>query len=136
MTPHVNRAASGPARPDRIAEIFALSPAIRYVALYRGGILESRQADGVGLASAAESDRYEELLVNPVLLTAARQRGNIDCGGARYVLVGYGNFMQLVLALDDGHASICFEPGSDPLAQVDRIFGVCDRAEGAAARGA
>ena len=94
---------------------FSLSPAIRYVALYRGGVLVSQQRGGIAGASAGESDRYEELLVNPALLTLARQRGNIDCGGAGFVIVGYGNFHQLVIDLPDGHASICFEKNVNPI---------------------
>ena len=106
--------------------IFALSPAVRYVALYRSGTLTSRQRDGeLAGASGSESDRYEELFVNPTLLTLARQRGNLDCGGARFVLVGYGNFHQLVVDLPDGHASVCFELGSNPIEHVDAIRDIC-----------
>jgi hypothetical protein len=32
------------------------------------------------------------------------------------VLVRYGKFYQLVIASPDGHASVCFEPGANPLA--------------------
>ncbi|MBX9880996.1 MAG: hypothetical protein K2X73_03395 [Sphingomonas sp.] len=100
---------------------FELSPAIRYVALYRGGVLASRQRGGIAGASAGESDRYEELLVNPTLLTLARQRGDIDCGGAAFVIVGYGNFHQLVIDLPDGHASICFEKAANPIEFVEPL---------------
>jgi hypothetical protein len=106
-------------------QIFALSPEVRYVALYRGGELNSRQRGDVTGASASESDRFEELLVNPTLLTLARQRGNVDCGGARFVLVGYGNFLQLVVDLPDGHASVCFELGSNPLDFPETIRDIC-----------
>ena len=98
-----------------IDRIFEVSDAIRYVALYRKGELVSRQKSQVAGASAAESDKYEELFVNPTLLKLARQRGNLDCGGARFVLIGYGNFHQLVIDLPDGHVSVCFELGSAPL---------------------
>ncbi len=109
-----------------IDRIFALSPAVRYVALYRAGELASRQRGGdLAGASASESDRYEELFVNPTLLTLARQRGNLDCGGARFVLVGYGNFHQLVVDLPDGHASVCFELGSNPLEHAHAIRVIC-----------
>jgi hypothetical protein len=109
-----------------IDRIFALSPAVRYAALYRAGELASRQRGGdLAGASASESDRYEELFVNPTLLTLARQRGNLDCGGARFVLVGYGNFHQLVVDLPDGHASVCFELGSNPLEHADAIRAIC-----------
>lgn len=102
-------------------ELFDLSPAIRYVATYRNGELATRQRSDVPNASAGESDRYEELLVNPTILTLTRQRGEIDCGGLRYVLVRYGSFFQLVLPLPDGHASLCFEGDCDPLAWVDAV---------------
>jgi hypothetical protein len=101
--------------------LFAVSPAIRYVALYRSGVLEQAQREGLSGASAAESDRYEELFVNPTLLTLVKQRGELDCGGAGFVIVGYGNFYQLVIALSDGHASLCFEHGSNPLDYVAPI---------------
>ncbi len=107
---------------DTIDQIFSLSPAVRYVALYRAGTLVSRQSGNAMGASSSETDRYEELFVNPALLTLVRQRGNLDCGGARFVLVGYGNFHQLVLDLPDGHASICFMLGSNPLDYVDAIL--------------
>ena len=110
---------------DLIDRIFAVAPTIRYVALYRGGKVTSRQRDGLDGASASESDRYEELFVNPTLLTLARQRGNVDCGGARFVLVGYGNFLQLVIDLKDGHASVCFELDSNPLSHVETITALC-----------
>ncbi|WP_349363888.1 MAG: hypothetical protein ABL307_00395 [Roseitalea porphyridii] len=106
---------------DPHERIFALNNAIRYVAIYRAGTLQSRQREGLAGASSGESDRYEELLVNPTLLTLARQRGDIDCGGADFVIVGYGNFLQLVVDLPDGHVSVCFDRAADPLADVDAI---------------
>jgi hypothetical protein len=111
-----------------IDQIFAVSPAVRYVALYRRGELVSRQRGGLADASASESDRYEELFVNPTLLTLVRQRGNLDCGGARFVVVRYGHFYQLVIDLADGHASVCFELGANPLDHADAIRAICERA--------
>ena len=109
-----------------IETIFALSPAVRYVAIYRQGKLTSRQRDDAQGASSSESDKYEELLVNPTLLTLVRQRGNIDCGGAEFLVVRYGNFYQLVIDLGDGHVSVCFDLGSNPLDFADRIRIACD----------
>ena len=104
-----------------IDRIFQMLEAVRYVALYQKGELVLRQRSNVVGASAAESDKYEELIVNPTLLTLARQRGNIDCGGARFVVVGYGNFHELVIDLPNGHASIGFELNSNPLAHWEAI---------------
>jgi hypothetical protein len=105
--------------------IFSLSPDVRYVAFYRQGELTSRQRQEISGSSASESDRYEELFVNPTLLTLVRQRGNVDCGGARFVLVRYGNFFQFVQDLPNGHISVCFELTSNPLDHADSILEIC-----------
>jgi hypothetical protein len=70
-----------------IDALFQLTPAVRYVAIYSHGELSLRQRPELSLASAPESDRYEELLVNPTILVLTRQRGEIDCGGLDYVVV-------------------------------------------------
>ena len=101
--------------------LFGISPDIRYVALYRHGELHLAERPGVADASSAESDRYEELLVNPTLVTLSRQRGNIDCGGLEFLLIRYGNFFQLVHPVDDGHLSVAIEPAADPLALLGHI---------------
>jgi len=99
-----------------IESIFKLSDSIRYVAVYKNGQLESKSKSNTLGASSSESDRYEELLVNPTLLKLASQRGNIDCGGLDYILVRYGNFFQFVLPESWGHVSVCIEKNSDPIA--------------------
>ena len=98
-----------------INEIFAISDDVRYVAIYRDGKLESESKSDTQGASSSESDRYEELLVNPVLLKAASQRGNIDCGGLDYLLASYGNFFQFILPVSWGHVSVCIEKHADPI---------------------
>jgi hypothetical protein len=98
-----------------IEDIFALSDQIRYVAVYRDEQLQSRSREGTENESSSESDRYEELLVNPTLLKLATQRGNIDCGGLEYLLVRYGNFFQFVLPTAWGHVSVCIEKEADPI---------------------
>lgn len=98
-----------------IAHIFTASRDVRYVAVYgEHGLRSQARSDRVG-ASSSESDRYEELLVNPALLTLARQRGNLDCGGVRFLIVAYGNFYQLVRPLGSGHLSVCVDHAADPV---------------------
>lgn len=80
-----------------------------------------RQREGIAEPSADESDRYEELLVNPTLLTLVAQRGAIDCGGARYVLVRYGHFFQFVRGTGAGHVSVALEPGADVVGLAGRL---------------
>ncbi len=104
---------------ELIDRCFDLSPDVRYVAVYRDGKLRSRERAGVAGASATESDRYEELLVNPTVLTLVRQRGNIDCGGARWVLIRYGNFFAFVFPATGGHVAVGFEPTAD----LQRLIG-------------
>jgi hypothetical protein len=111
---------------ELIDRCFDLSPDVRYVAVYRDGILRSRERAGVADASASESDRYEELLVNPTVLTLVRQRGNIDCGGCRYVLIRYGNFFAFVFPLTGGHVAVGLEPTVD----LSRVLGALERSLG------
>ena len=98
-----------------IEAIFKISNDVRYVAIYREGKLESKSKDDTQDTSSSESDRYEELLVNPTLLKLSSQRGEIDCGGLDYLLVKYGNFFQFVLPTPWGHVSVCIEKNADPI---------------------
>lgn len=107
-----------------IDEIFSLSEEIRYVAVYRDGELLSSMKPGFQNQSASESDKYEELIVNPTILTLVQQRGNIDCGGCRFVLVRYGNFYQFVSPIGGGHASVCISLEANVLRLVDEIYEV------------
>jgi len=90
--------------------LLASSPAIRYVAVHVDDELRTVQRPDLAQASSSESDRYEEILVNPTLLAMLVQHGNIHCGGMRAVLVRYGHFTQLVAPAPGGHVSIAIEP--------------------------
>jgi hypothetical protein len=93
--------------------IFSIGPHIRYVAFGKGQQVETVQRDGLADASDPGSDFYEELLVNPALLMLARQRGELDCGGLRHLIVGYGSFNQVVVPTSSGHVSVCVERDAD-----------------------
>jgi hypothetical protein len=107
--------------------IFRLGPHIRYVAFGDGQRVETAQRDGIAAASAADSDFFEELLVNPTLLTLARQRGDLDCGGLRHVIVGYGNFNQVVVPTPSGHVSVCVQRDADAAAVARDIAELLER---------
>jgi len=110
-----------------IEDILSLSDDVRYVAVYRDGELVTSSKPGTTEPSSSESDKYEELIVNPTVLTLVKQRGDIDCGGARYVLVRYGNFYQLIVPIRDGHVSVCLEPDADPLRLVEPVQSLMSR---------
>jgi hypothetical protein len=84
---------------------------IRYCALEQEGRVQTWLRSGIS-GSSSESDHYEELLVNPAVLTLLGNRGRIDCGGLQYVLVRYGDFWQFVRPLRKGHVSIAIEPSA------------------------
>ncbi len=108
--------------PQELSDaILAASADIRYIAIYRNGQLLLRERSGLSNASSSESDKYEELIVNPTLLKLVSQRGDIDCGGARFVVIRYGNFYQCVIPTSNGHLSIGMEPDCDPLALLEVI---------------
>lgn len=104
-----------------IQEIFSISEAIRYVAVYQNGELAKRQKENITNASQSESDKYEELIVNPTVLKILTQRGNIDCGGLEYVIIRYGNFLQSVIPFGDGHISTCIDKNKDT-AEIEEII--------------
>ena len=105
-----------------ISGVLALGDHVRYVAVANGQDVELRQRPGLTDASSSDSDRYEELLVNPVLLLLTRQRGEIDCGGLEYVIVRYGNFAQVVVSNPTGgHVSVAVSPGEDPVAVAEAV---------------
>jgi len=112
---------------ELIKNIFTISPDIRYVAIYQDGKLESSVRGNIEEAGSSESDKYEELIVNPAILTLIKQRGDIDCGGAEYVLIRYGNFYQFVTFLPKGHISVCIEPNSDPLKLKNQILEIINK---------
>jgi hypothetical protein len=88
-----------------ITEIFKLG-GIGYVALCCGQEVLLREAPGMVSCTTAETNFYEELLVNPILLKLASQRADLDCGGLDYIAVGYGDFVQLIMLIKDGHISM------------------------------
>ncbi len=109
-----NKFSIGKTDSKQITEkLFAMSEEIRYVAVYCNGKLDSTAKPNLEGASSSESDKYEEIIVNPTLLTLLRQRGEIDCGGVEYVIIRYGNFIQTVHPLPGGHISIAFQPDSN-----------------------
>ena len=107
---------------ETLRRILGLSSAVRYVAIYYAGQLASAARPDLDNPSSSESDKYEELLVNPTLVTLIRQRGNIDCGGLEYVLIRYGSFFEFVAPLAQGHVSVGIETSADPLPLVPRIL--------------
>lgn len=106
---------------DLPAKIFALSEDIRYVAVYADGQLTTAERPGIPNTSGSESDKYEELIVNPTLLKLVTQRGNIDCGGVEYVLIRYGYFYALVMPAPQGHITVGIEPEADLMMSVETV---------------
>lgn len=105
-----------------IINLFEQFSEIRYVALYINHQLEYKQKEKVPSGSSSETDKYEELLVNPILLKIATQRGNIDCGGLNHLIVGYGNFYQIIRSIPKGHISICINQKADLNKLPNEIF--------------
>ena len=101
--------------------ILELSPIVRYAALHLGGgepLLRERTGTP---REAAEGERWDELIVNPVLLELASRRGDVDCGGLEYLVVRYRQFFNLVVPVDGGHLSVLLDPDADPFPLVAAI---------------
>jgi hypothetical protein len=125
-----------PVNPANIAEdtegklsecLFRLEPRIRYMALNQNGqIQEMRQSPRHPSTNPPESDRLEELIVNPIVLEIAARRGNIDMDGVRYVVIRYGTQYQLLLPYRDGHLSIGVNPDDDPVEIARKVAAALD----------
>lgn len=102
-------------------KIFTISSEIRYVAIYANGKLISGEKSSIKNTSSPESDKYEELIVNPTLLKLVTQRGNIDCGGLEYVIIKYGSFFEFVMPTNNGHLSVGVEQDSNLLEIINKI---------------
>jgi hypothetical protein len=82
-----------------IGDVFALSPAVRYVAVRSDDWVELRERPD--LRAASSSDRL------------------------RYLTIGYGNFTQLVVpARGGGHVSVAFVLDANPLDDPPAIIGL------------
>ena len=94
--------------------LFSLDSSIRYVAVNQGGeITEMMQNPGLPSHNPHDTDRMEELLVNPTVLELTRRRGELDLDGIRYVVIRYGPQYQLIMPYNDGHISIGLELSAD-----------------------
>lgn len=95
--------------------LFDLDSNIRYVAVNQSGlIVEMEQNPKRPSLNPTETDRMEELIVNPVIIELIRRRGNLDMDGMRYVVVRYGTMYELIFPFKDGHLSIGLELNADP----------------------
>ncbi|MBI4236912.1 MAG: hypothetical protein HY696_00665 [Deltaproteobacteria bacterium] len=107
--------------------LFQVDPSIRYVAVnQRGRITEMAQNSRFPSHNPQETDRMEELMVNPVILEMARRRGELDLDGIRFVVIRYGPQYQLLFPYREGHVSIGVELGVDIAALATRVARVLD----------
>jgi hypothetical protein len=116
-TPNISQAVE-----EKLSErLFRLEPRIRYVALnQKGEIKEMRQSPRHPSFNPPESDRIEELIVNPTVLEITARRGNLDMDGIRYIVIRYGTQYQLLLPFQDGHLSIGVNLEDDPI-EIARV---------------
>jgi hypothetical protein len=97
------------------ARLFDLDSNIRYVAInQRGLIVEMEQNPKRPSLNPTETDRMEELIVNPIILELTRRRGDLDMDGVRYVVIRYGTMYELIFPFKDGHLSIGVELNANP----------------------
>jgi hypothetical protein len=95
-------------------------PKIRYVAVNQNGVITEMEQFHTTF-NPSDTDRMEELVVNPVILEAASRRGNLDLDGVRYVLIRYGLQYQVIIPYRQGHVSIGINLGDDPTEIAEKI---------------
>ena len=103
------------------SQVFELDPGIRYLAVNQDGeIVEMAQR--LPTHNPVETDRMEELLVNPTILEMAKRRGDLDLDGIRYIIIQYGLQYQAIFNYRDGHVSVGIESNSDAVGVVTKII--------------
>jgi hypothetical protein len=113
---------TSPVEEKLSAQLFRMEPKIRYVAINQNGkIVEMEQSPSHPSYNPCETDRMEELIVNPVMLELAARRGNLDMAGIRYVIIRYGTQYQLLMPYQEGHLSIGVEKQDDPVEIASKI---------------
>jgi hypothetical protein len=102
--------------------LFSLEPKIRYVAVNQNGrIVEMEQSPKHPTYNPPETDRMEELIVNPTVLEITSRRGDIDMDGIRFVVIRYGTQYQLIMPYAEGHLSIGVELEDDPVEIASKV---------------
>jgi hypothetical protein len=112
---------------EKLVEDFFALGGVGYVALGRGQDVLMRRHPKLVTDTTPESNFYEELLVNPTLLTLAGQRGGLDCDGLSYIAVGYGTFIEMIMRMKDGHVSLGVSAGTETGAFATRMQDVLER---------
>ena len=111
-------------RAVKSSELFGLDPHIRYVAVNQGGhITTMEQSPTWPSYNPDDTDRMEELIVNPAVIELTRRRGNLDLDGLRFVAIRYGLQWQLVFPYANGHLSVGVEPAADVSAVAEKVAG-------------
>jgi len=102
-------------------QVFELDPGIRYLAVNQDGeIVEMAQR--LPTHNPVETDRMEELLVNPAILDLTKRRGDLDLDGVRYIIIQYGLQYQAIFNYRNGHVSVGIESDSDAVGVVSKIL--------------
>jgi hypothetical protein len=110
--------------------LFAADPYVRYVAVNQAGrITEMEQRAEWSSLNPTESDRMEELIVNPIVLEAVTRRGNLDLNGVRSVIIRYGLLDEIVLPFGAGHVSVGVQQGGDLVRIAEKAAAVLADAE-------
>ena len=117
--------------PARLStQLFRMEPKIRYVSVNQNGrIVEMEQNPSHPSYNSLETDRMEELIVNPIVLELASRRGSIDMNGVAYVIIRYGTQYQLLMPHREGHISIGIELQDDPVEIASKIAAAFLRAD-------
>ena len=103
-------------------QLVRIDSRIRYVAVNQLGlIVEMAQSPAYPAYNSPETDRLEELIVNPTVLDMTRRRGEIDIGATRFVVIRYGVLYQILIPFASGHISISIDTTEDPLEIAEKV---------------
>ena len=102
-------------------QIVATGSLVRNVAFGEGQRVATTKRPGLDGASEQTSNQFRGAARQPGGPDLARPRVELDCGGLMYVIVGYGDFRQIVILTVSGHVSTAVETGTDVRSVVEAV---------------
>lgn len=124
----MSRSVDASADVERIMDAAFALGGVGYVAVENAGRVAMRLHQRIETATTEETNFYEEYLVNPTVIGLVGRRAALDCGGLRYVAIGYGDFIQVLAPLaGGGHVSVGVAKGRDVEAFGDALATIAAR---------
>jgi len=109
-----------------VQELLQVSQDIRHVAVNRNGELVRAQRQNFSSAGSSEWETFEELVLNPTLLTMVTQHGRAHHRGCISAVIRYGDIEVLLIPVTNGCVSLGLELNAHPIQIRQKVRQILD----------